>query len=200
MLGFAIVDRLPKANATAVWLTTHIEGSLVNHTNAVEILHDDERHDYKVWALTADRVVVLTQGTTPPIPFMHAHGIDVFDGIIDETFAHQRLIGAAVTAYAERTRNRNLVTPDFSKERPKLTMDERDGPAYRAFSVANYVAKVWGLWLTTDEQRVRRTINPRTKKSPWIMPKELSDPVLAEFPPEFAQLAKPEPLSRCSTT
>lgn len=48
MLGFAIVDRQPTADATAVWLTSRIEesrdrrkdndelkGVRVNHTNAV---------------------------------------------------------------------------------------------------------------------------------------------------------------------
>jgi hypothetical protein len=66
MLGFAIVDRQPAASSTAVWLTCHIEGSRVNHTNAVVISHDDERHDAKVRALTIDRAVVLTHGTIPP--------------------------------------------------------------------------------------------------------------------------------------
>lgn len=201
MLGFAIVDRQAKEGATAVWLTSRVEGPLlVNHTNAVVILHDDERHDAKVWALTADRAVVLTQGTTPPISFVHAHGIDALNGLIDETLAYQRRIVDAVTAYAERTRSRTLVIPDFSQEPPRLTVDERDEPAYRALSAANYVAKLWRAWLTTEEQRVRRTINPRTKKPPWIMPEDLGDPVFAEFPPEFAELAKPEPTTRCSTT
>jgi hypothetical protein len=55
-----------------VWLTCRIEGCQVNHTNAVVIPHDDERHDAKVRALTIDLAVVLTHGTTPPLPFMHA--------------------------------------------------------------------------------------------------------------------------------
>ena len=71
MLGFAIVDRQPKASATAVSLTGR-EGSRVGHTNAVVIAHDDERYDYKVWALTADRAVVHTNGTEPPKAFEHA--------------------------------------------------------------------------------------------------------------------------------
>jgi hypothetical protein len=74
-------------------------------------------------------------------------------------------------------------------------VDHRDEPAYRALSVANYVASVWMAWLATDEQRVRRTIDPRTGEPPWIMPEGLADPVLVEFPPEFADLAKPEPMS-----
>lgn len=195
MLGFAIVDRQPTTNATAVWLTCHIEGSRVNHTNAVVVGHDDQRHDAKVRALTTDRAVILTDGTTPPLPFLHPLGVEAFDTLIKETCVHQRLIADAVADYAKRTHNRNLVTPDFSTIVPTLTVDDRDKPAYRALSVANYVARIWEAWLSTDEQRVRRTINPRTKNPPWIMPKELGDPVLVVFPPNFAELARPEPMS-----
>jgi hypothetical protein len=59
---------------------------------------------------------------------------------------------------------------------------------------------VWSAWLATEEQRVRRTINPRTGTPPWIMPEALGSPALAEFPPKFGQLVKPEPVSKCSTT
>ncbi|WP_454196045.1 hypothetical protein [Nocardia sp. Marseille-Q1738] len=191
MLGFAIVDRQLAADATAVWHTCHGEGVLVSHTNAVVISHDDERHDAKVRALTIDRSVVLTHGTTPPLAFVHALGLDAFDRLIDETTAHQRLISDAVADYAARTRNRNLVMPDFPVA-PKLTVDERDEPVYRALSAANYVANVWTAWLATDQQRVRRTVDPRTGVNPWIMPEELASPVLAEFPPEFAKRVEPE--------
>lgn len=193
MLGFAIVDRQPTADSTAVWLTCHIEGSRVNHTNAVVIAHDDERHDAKVWALTADRAVVLTDGTTPPLPFVHALNVDAFDGLINATSAHQRRIADAVAA--AQSSKRKLASPDFPRTVPKLMVDERDEPAYRALSLANYVARVWEAWLATDEQRVRRTIDPKTGKPPWIMPEELGDPMLAEFPSEFAEIAKPEPIS-----
>jgi hypothetical protein len=199
MLGFAIVDRQPTANATAVWLTTRIEGSQVNHTNAVVIPHDDERHDAKVRNLTADRAVVLTNGSTAPLPFVHALSVDAFDGLVDETSGHQQLIADAVAGYAARTKNRNLTMPEFSAP-PQLKIDSRDEPAYRTLSVANYVAAVWSAWLVTDEQRVRRTINPRTGTRPWIMPEALGSPALAEFPPKFGQLVKPEPVSKCSTT
>jgi hypothetical protein len=194
MLGFAIVDRQPTASSTAVWLTSHIEGSRVNHTNAVVISHDDEGHDAKVRSLTIDRAVVLTHGTIPPVPFVHALGVDAFDGLVDQTSAHQRVIADAIADYAARTRNRNLVMPDFPKAH-KFTIDQRDEPAYRALSVANYVAAVWTAWLATDDQRVRRTTDPRTGKPPWIMRDGLADPVLAELPAEFADLAKPEPMS-----
>jgi hypothetical protein len=199
MLGFAIVDRQPTANATAVWLTCRIEGSQVNHTNAVVIPRGDERHDAKVWNLTADRAVVLTNGSTPPLPFVYALRVDAFDGLLDETSRHQQIIADAIAGYAARTKNRNLTMPEFSAA-PQLKIDSRDEPAYRALSVANYVAAVWSAWLATDEQRVRRTINPRTGTPPWIMPESLGNPTLMEFPPKFGQLVKPEPVSQCSTT
>ena len=31
-----------------------------------------------------------------------------------------------------------------------------------------------------------RTVQPRTNKTPWIMPGHLNDPVVAVFPPDFA--------------
>lgn len=197
MLGFAIVDRQPTADATAVWLTCR-EGAVVRHTNAVVIANDDERYDVTVWNLTADRAVVLTDGTTPPSAFDHALGIDAFDGLIDETAAHRQLIEDAVADYAARTKNRNLVTPEFPRTRPTLEIDSRDQPEFRALSVANYVAAVWSAWLATEEQRVRRAINPRTGTTPWIMPDALGSPEIAEFPPGFTELVRPEPLTRPS--
>lgn len=199
MLGFAIVDSQPTASATAVWLTGR-EGTRVNHTNAVVIAHDDERCDDKIRALTADRAVVLTNGTAPLKTFEHALDIEVFDAFIDETEVRQQLIVEAVTEYAERTKNSSLVIPEFPSARPGLKADDRDEPQYRALAVADYVAVVWSAWLATDEQRVRRAINPRTGKTPWIMPEALGSPELAEFAPEFGKLVQPEPLTPCSTT
>jgi hypothetical protein len=194
MLGFAIVDRQPKADATAVWLTCR-EGSRVSHTNAVVIANDDERYDIRVWNLTADRTVVLTSGTQPPRAFNHALGVDAFNGLIEETAAHQQLIAAAVADYAARTKSKNLVTPEFARTRPALSIDPRDEPEFRALAVANYIAAVWSAWLTTEEQRIRRAINPRTGTTPWIMPEGLGSPEIAEFPPEFTELVEPEPLT-----
>lgn len=194
MLGFAVVDRQPTADATAVWLSGR-ESSHVSHTNAVVIPNDDERYAVKVWNLTADRAVVLTNGTTPSRPFDHALGINTFDGFLDETAAHQQVIENAVAEYAARTKNKNLVTPEFARRRPTLIVDPRDEPAFRALALANYIGAVWSPWLATDEQRVRRAINPRTGTTPWIMPAALGSPELAEFPPEFAKLVQPEPLT-----
>jgi hypothetical protein len=199
VLGFAIVDRQPKASATAVWLTCR-EGSRVSHTNSVVIAHDDERYDDKVWALTADRAVVLTKGTVPSMSFEHALDVELFDGFVDETEARQQLIAEIVSEYAAQAKNSNLVIPEFTAARPTLRIDARDEPQYRALSVANYIAAVWSAWLDTDEQRVRRTVQPRTGTTPWIMPESLNSPELVEFPPEFGKLVQAESVVRCSTT
>jgi hypothetical protein len=90
--------------------------------------------------------------------------------------------------------------PEFPSAQPKLRVEDRDEPAYRALSVANYVTQVWSAWLATDDERVRRTTNPRTGKTPWIMPEALGSPVPAAFPSKFGQLVLPEPVSKCSTT
>ncbi|MFV0495714.1 hypothetical protein [Mycobacterium sp.] len=209
MLGFAIVDRQPTAEATAVWLTSRIDdpadrrkddsgepkGVRANHTNAVVISHDDDRHDAKVRSLTTDRVVVLTDGTTPPLPFVNTLGVEVFDRLIEVTRAHQQRISDAVAA--ARTPKRKLSDPDFPMAIPHLVTDQRDEPAYRALSVANYVARVWEAWLATDAHRARRSIPTGTKTGelPPIMPQELCDPAITELPPEFAALATPEPVS-----
>lgn len=198
LLGFAILDSQQSSDETAVWLTCR-DGSRVGHTNAVVIGRDDEHHDYKVWSLTAGRAVVLTAGTTPPLAFQHTLSLDAFDGLVRETSDHQKSIAAAVADYARRGKNPNLVIPTFAKA-PQLAMDSRDQPAYRALSVANYVASVWAAWLGADEQRLRRSVDPRTGETPWIMPEELGSTVLAEFPQGFAQLVHAEPVTKCLIT
>ena len=139
------------------------------------IAHDDDRHDAKVRALTADRVVVITDGTLPRIEFAHALDVKEFDGLIGETAAHQQRISQAIADYMARTRNKNLVMPDFPAK-PELRATEHNEPALRALSVADYVARVWMAWLACDEQRVRRTTEPRSGANPWIMPEELGTP------------------------
>ncbi|KLO27632.1 hypothetical protein ABW16_15345 [Mycolicibacter heraklionensis] len=210
MLGFAIVDRQPSSEATAVWLTSRIEdsrlkrdgdndelkGLRVNHTNAIVIAHDDERYETKIRSLTAHRAVVLTAGTVAPVPFVKPLTHDVFDALIKVTVVYQQRIDEAVTA--ARTSTRQLVDPDFPRAVPELIPDECDRPEFRALATANYVAAAWRFWLHTDAQRARRSLPTKTKTRVLrpIMPAELCDPKLTELPPEFAELITPEPLKR----
>ena len=196
MLGFAIVDRQSSRTATAIWLTTHVGGTAVQHTNAVVIASDDDKYDKKVYWLTADRVVVLTAGSTDSGIFQHAVDVSVFDDLIAETAARQRCIEKAITDYMSRTKNKNLVIPNFATA-PPLPVQTQTTPQLRALSVANYVAAVWSGWFATEDQRVRRTTEPRTGTSPWIMPEALAEPEISQFPEEFGQQVKPEPLKKC---
>ena len=196
MLGFAIVDRQPSAAATAVWLTTQVGGTTDQHTNAVVIDLDDDEYGKKIYALTADRIVILTEGSSADDLFQYALGVDAFDGLIAETTARQLLIEKAITDYMAKTKNKNLVIPNFPAP-PMLPAETRAEPQHRALAVANYVAAVWSGWFATEEQRFRRTTDPRSGASPWIMPEELAAPEVSEFPPAFAGRVQPEPLRAC---
>lgn len=193
MLGFAIVDRQPAADATAVWLTSRTGTTNVNNTNAVVISHSDPGYETKVRALPADRSVVLTAGTIPPINFTHAVHVDAFDDLIKRTSVHQDRICEAISDYNSQHR-KDLVIPSFQPV-PTLAPPKEDQPQYRALSVADYVAQAWAAWLFTDEQRHRRTMAPKTGDTPWIMPEDLNSPVIANFPEEFADRVLPEPLA-----
>lgn len=191
MLGFAIVDRQPAADSTAVWLTSRIDTTIVRNTNAVVIRYDDPAHDRKIRSLTAEHFVVLTVGTEPPLPFTHANRIGVFDDLIEETIAQQEHICRAVDDYSRRNKT-NLVVPTFPLVRAPAA-PRQDAPQLRALAIADYVGEAWAAWLYTEEQRVRRTVAPKSGKTPWIMPGELNSPAIAVFPTRFADRVKPEP-------
>ncbi|MFC4127222.1 hypothetical protein [Nocardia rhizosphaerae] len=191
MRGFAIIDRQPTADATAVWLTSRTDATTVGHTNAVVLADDDPGYVTKVRSLATGRSVILTSGSEPPLPFVTVNHVDVFDELIALTRRYQERIGAAVQEYAGRTRGK-LVTPRFLPE-PELAQPEGDEPRYRALAVADFAAAVWSAWLFTDEQRLRRTVSPKTQVTPWIMPPDLNDAAITDFPAEFASQVKPEP-------
>ncbi|MEZ5130334.1 MAG: hypothetical protein R2763_01210 [Mycobacterium sp.] len=157
---------------------------------------DDDEYGNKIYALTAGRIVVLTEGSAADDLFEHALGVSRFDDLIAETTARQLLIEKAITEYMVRTKNKNLVIPNFPAP-PMLSGETPAEPQFRALAVANYVAALWSRWLFTEEQRLRRTTDPRTGRSPWIMPEELASPEVLEFPPRFAEVVQPEPLRAC---
>lgn len=192
-MGFATVDRQPRADATAVWITSRTGDNFVRNTNAVVIAHDDPEYRAKVRALTIGHSVVLTEGSTRELPFTHAVGVDVFEYLIEATARLQDHIAAAITEYAER-KNATLVVPKYLPV-PELVIVEPDEPRFRALATANYLVAVWTAWLFTEEQRQRRTISPRTQETPWIMPAELNSPIIAALPAAFADRVKPEPQS-----
>ncbi|WP_410876368.1 hypothetical protein [Nocardia sp. A7] len=190
MHGFAIVDRQPVADASAIWQTTRTE-NLVRHTNAVIIEHNDPEYDVQVRSLTANRCVVLTQGTEPPPKLAHAQHIEYLDDFIDRITAHQGRILEAIADYSPREKTK-LISPRFTPV-PVLAAPEADEPRCRALAVDNYVCAVWTTWLSAEEQRVRRPVSPKTGKSPWIMTPDLNSRTIAEFPAGFAEGMNPNP-------
>lgn len=198
MLGFAVVDHRSGSDTAAVWLTNRVTTSGADHGNAVKIdLGSDVDALRKIHALTRDRLVVLTEGSTADGLPITAATLSVGDVglLVAETVEHQRRIVDAIDAYAKRTRNKNLVRPAFREPlSPGSFEPSEDTATQRAFQTANYVARAWSEWLTTDDERRRRAENPRTKKSPWIMPTEMGSPVVADFPAAFIERVAPQPL------
>jgi hypothetical protein len=194
VLGFAVIDRQAGEGVTAVWLTTRVTPERTGHTNAVRVFDDDPAWDAKLRSLVADRAVVLTSGSTPPLALVAPIPAADIAALVAETESHQRRIVDAVETYAAHSRSKTLVRPDFpgTSSAPEI-QDLADAPQ-RALATANYLANVWNAWLSTDEQRRRRTVDPRKGTTPWIMPEDMNSPDPAEFPPEFAARVRPQPV------
>lgn len=180
------IDQQPGTNIVAVWLTNR-DGLEAQHTNAVVLdLDSDSAAQEKIRCLTRHGVILLTDGSTLdglPVAGPALTLADV-DQLIDETRAHHLRIADAVTDYARRTKT-NLVAPSAHSV-PMLgaVTPEKTAPL-RALFTANRMLKAWSAWLRTDDERRRRTVQPKTGHTPWIMPTELNSPTVADFPPAF---------------
>lgn len=191
-----VVDHRPGTDAVAIWLVVREELRAVK-TNAVviDLAGDPEATDKVRW-LTGGSPIALTDGS-------HVGGLSVddnilavndFHGLIDETLAHQREISAAVEAYRRRIRSRTISEPDFPPTpTPESLVREADTAPLRTLAAANFVQAAWTAWLRSDEERRRRTVNPRTQTSPWMMPEELGSPLVPDFPPGFAARLRVRP-------
>ncbi len=198
MLGFAVVDRLPSGDTTAVWLTSRVEPDRAEHTNAVTLSDSDPDWDRKFRSLIADRIALLTPGSDAPSFLCNAVSVEVLENFRREIDQLQSRIVDAVTEYSERTRSKNLVRPTFS---PTPSPDDLDlssrNPALRALATANLLQRLWTCWLVTEEQRRRRSIDPKNGTSPWIMPEDMSAAAIAELPPCLSDKSSLQPASAC---
>jgi hypothetical protein len=52
----------------------------------------------------------------------------------------------------------------------------------------------WKSWLRTDEERRRRTVQPRTGVTPWAMPEAMNGPTVPDFPTHFSEHVHLQPL------
>lgn len=189
MRGIAIVDRQPDAEQIAVWNTSRDSSRAIN-VNAVVIDASNDPHAMtKMLSLVHRCVVLKTQGTSLDGLPIGGEALDVADvaALLDEVEAHQSRILAAIADYKRATRSRTLVQPTFlARPAPDDFVPTGDAPSLRALATANYFGRSWTTWLATDEERRRRTVQPATGTTPWIMPESMNAPTVPDFPEAFA--------------
>ena len=192
MLGFAAVDR--RSDAVAIWLVSRTNTAEASSTNAVVVGLADEHGLKKVHSLTRERVVITTPGSDLAcLPISNGHPTTLLEEFIDATRSHQRAIVEAVRSYAASRKGQKLVEPTFPTE-PQLPKTWPATCQDRSLELAGVVSRAWTNWLVSDGERLRRTTQPRTGKTPWIMPGELNQPELLALPPALTEKLRPEPV------
>ncbi len=196
MRAFSVIDNQPEAETVAVWVTSRGFGTEPTHANAVVI---DKAADpdaaEKVRSLTRMNLVLLTEGST-------AEGLPVegdvlttadIDLLVRETETLQEAIRTGVARYQKET-GRSVAFVEFPRS-PGRQDFPLQGPQARdrAFQTANYLLKAWKAWLVTEAERQHRSINPRSKTTPWMLPEDLSSPTMALLPTALTDRAQPQP-------
>lgn len=191
MRGIAIVDWRPSEQTVAVWVTNRTRPLQALNTNAVVIdTANDPEGMEKVRSLTRCCIVMMTEDSSVdglPIEGSVLRPADVAY-LVTEIESQRVRILDAIGEYRARQRSTSLVEPIFAKI--PVAKDFRPGhdtAGQRALAAANYVGKVWTEWLKTDDERRRRTVQPRSGKSPWIMPEDMNDQTVPDFPASFAE-------------
>lgn len=198
MRGIATIDRQLGSDTIVVWVTNRSSGE-VKHTNAVEVDAADDAVDAveAVRSLTRCCAVLVTGGSVLdglPVEGDPLTTADI-DAMVAATEEHQRAILQAVRDYKIRSGAKSLVSPNFAPSARAADFRPADDTAVeRAFTTANYLSRAWSRWLTTDEERRRRTARPKTGETPWVMPDELNAPEVAVFPAAFAARFHEQPL------
>ena len=188
MRGVATIDRRPSADQIAVWVTSSAAQAGAGHVNAVVMPADASDTHEKIRSLTRCCVVLATDGSTLeglPIEGNVLHAADLAD-LLAETEKHQSRIIQAISEYRAKTRSvvSRPTFPDWP-DRRDFWPDGHTAAAH-AFATANYLQAVWSVWLKSDDERLKRTVQPRTGVTPWIMPEDMNQPTTPPFPPEFA--------------
>lgn len=189
LLGFAIIDRRPDSGRVAVWLTSRTEAKRAEHTNAVVVdLAEGRRATTQLFDLTRLRAVLATEPSTVCDLGLTEEVILPIDlqRLILETKEQQGRIISAIEEYGRRSRNRYLVKPDFLSE-PRYAAAHNCCSVARVLELAEYLRASWEAWLVTEHERVRRTVQPRTGDTPWMMPESMNSPTILELPSSFRE-------------
>lgn len=195
-LGFAVIDCVAGSGQVAVWLISRVAAAETASTNAVVLdLLDDGQAHRKIHAMTRQRVVLQTPGSdceALPLTDPVAH-LSSLDAIVDYADAMLVEIKQAIEAYARRVRSKSLAVP--APHRPSLGAPSDEGlPSARALAGANMLRQAWDYWLRVEQERVRRTVQPKTGTGPWIMPPGLDSPSIRVLPDEWMARAVQQPL------
>lgn len=197
MRGIAVIDRRVDATHVAVWITSR-NGAQAGHANAVVIDAEADRDAVeKVRSLTRCCAVLATDGTKLDGLPIDGDPLGLADlaVLLDEVEAQQARILTAIADYKRRTRSKALIEPTFPARPAHEDFTPREDTAsQRAFATANYVRAAWNMWLRTDEERRRRTEQPKTGKTPWIMPEDMNSATVPDFPEKFAARLHEQPL------
>lgn len=185
MQGIVTVDRQVGAPTWALWVTTRVEVARAAASNAVELAATDPESIDKVRALTRSMLVVGTEGSDlQGLPLDNAPMVVADVGqLVSETRRLQDALLVAIESYRRRVRSKAIKDPELV---PLPSVDDfppvADTAVYRALATANFVASAWSAWLSTEVERTKRTINPRTGLSPWMMPDGLAARDITAFP------------------
>ncbi len=191
MLGFAVLDR--RREIAAVWLVSRTDAAAADSTNAVVLDLTQPDSLAQLHALTRDRIVVATPETVvADLPLTRPHEITLVAEFIAATQEHQQAIIKAVNDYTA-SRKSKLTAPTFPSN-AELPTEWAESPEHRALALAQVIARAWTVWLISDGERLRRTSQPRTGVSPWIMPTELNQAELVALPLSMAADLTPEPI------
>lgn len=197
MRGIATIDRQPGSDTIAVWVTNRT-GAEVSNTNAVVIdAFNDPDGIRKVRSLTRCCLVLATEGSDLDGLPIEGQPLTTDDLalLLHATRQRQQAIINAIAAFKERGGSKAHREPTFaSAPDPAAFTPTEDTASQRAFTTANYFGQLWKAWLATDEERRRRTVRPKSGGTPWIMPDDLNQPELVEFPEEFAARAREQAL------
>lgn len=195
MRAIAVIDR--QAGAVVVWITSR-DGLQASNVNAVVIdAEGDPDAGEKVRSLTRCCAVLATDGTTLDGLPIEGEPLNVADVavLLDKVEAQQARILEAIADYKRRTRSKALIEPTFpARPAHEDFTPSEDTATQRAFTTANFVGRAWSTWLKTDEERRRRTEQPKTGKTPWIMPEDMNSAMVPDFPEQFAARLHEQPL------
>ncbi len=184
-LGFAIIDCWSGSPNAAIWHVSRVTQSEADKTNAVLLRKDsDNDFDKKVEALTHSRILLCTEGSDIAELALASEVTNVrflFNFIKIAEDLQERII-RAVDDYAARTNNKTLIRPDIAVPNIEVDMKSTKSAIKRALLLADATCKVWTFWLRIERERVRRTVQPGTGITPWIMPPELNQHSVAALP------------------